>query len=329
MALSDIVQITILSASTAPKQADFGTPLVIGKTPWSDRVRTYNEAADLLADGFVSTDHVYLAVAKIFQQSPRVPSVKVGKRLNLPAPKYRLTPSAQNSTLYRVQVGAGSALANADFTSDATATVAEITAGLKAAIDALAVPGLTTTDNTTSLDLSATAGLWFNFAIDPSMLTRGLLAVLDQTPDAGVAADLDAILNTSQDWYGFSLTVPSTLEIIAAAAWAETNKRLFVPQTIDTGVATLTSGTVADTLKTAGYKYTGLLYSGVVGEMAGYAWIGNRFPLQAGAENWMFAQLVGVTPGQFTATQRSTSNSACSRLTASGVSAKQALPPAR
>lgn len=304
MALTDIVQVTILTSSTAPKQADFGTPLILGKTPWADRVRTYNEVADLLVDGFVNTDPVYLAASKLLSQSPRVPSFKVGKRLNLPVSKYRYTPVAANNTAYTINVGITGTLQAATFTSGGAATVAQITAGLKTAIDTLGLGGVTTTDNTTSLDVAVTVGNWLNIGIDPTLLTRGLMAVADQTPEPGISADLDAVLQFDSNWYGFTSVWPNTLEAVAAAGWAETNKRQFFPQTMDTNVATATSGSLADTLKAANYKYTALMYSGISGEFAGAAWMGNKYPLQAGAENWMFAQLVGVTPSLLTPTHR-------------------------
>lgn len=60
----------------------------------------------------------------------------------------KVTPIARNTTTYTVTINA----ANGVFLSDATATVAEITAGLKAAIDLLGEPVIVT-DNATDLDI--------------------------------------------------------------------------------------------------------------------------------------------------------------------------------
>jgi len=63
----------------------------------------------------------------------------------------KLTPTAANATLYRVTIN-GTAF---DYTSDADATVAEITAGLVAAITGGTEP-VTATDNGTDLDVTGT-----------------------------------------------------------------------------------------------------------------------------------------------------------------------------
>lgn len=60
----------------------------------------------------------------------------------------RITPVAQNNTLYRVTING----AVHDYTSDADATVAEITLGLASAINGGSEP-VTATDNGTSLDV--------------------------------------------------------------------------------------------------------------------------------------------------------------------------------
>ena len=60
----------------------------------------------------------------------------------------KITPIAQNATTYTVTING----TPANFLSDADATVAEITAGLKLAIDALAEPVIVT-DNGTDLDI--------------------------------------------------------------------------------------------------------------------------------------------------------------------------------
>jgi len=60
----------------------------------------------------------------------------------------RVTPVAANSTLYRVTING----TDFDYTSDADATVAEICAGLSAAISAGSEP-VTATDNATSVDI--------------------------------------------------------------------------------------------------------------------------------------------------------------------------------
>lgn len=65
-----------------------------------------------------------------------------------------VTPSAANSTAYTLSITSGGVTTNYTYTSDADATVAEITAGLTALINAGTQP-VTATDNTTSMSLVA------------------------------------------------------------------------------------------------------------------------------------------------------------------------------
>lgn len=323
MALSDVVQVTILNAATAPQQADFGTPLILGKTPWVDLVRTYNSGAAMLADGFLVTDAVYQAALKLLAQNPVLPSFKVGKRNLLPVPTMRITPLvASANAVYSVNVAAaGGVLTTATYTAGASPTIANVTAGLKAAIDALAVPGLVTTDAGTWLTASCAAGLWFNLGLAPNMVTTGLLALADVTADAGIATDLANILGFDSGWYGFGSVWSSTAEATAAAVWAEANQKQQFVTTMDTNVATSTTSNLGATLKALGYKYTAVLYSANQGDFAGIAWMGNRYPFPAGGENWMFAQLVGVTPSSLTPTQRAnlTANNVNFFVTTAGI----------
>jgi len=79
-----------------------------------------------------------------------------------------LTPTAANTTVYSVTISVykesdlgyfGPSLVNftVSFTSDASATVAEITAGLTTAINLVGVPfGVSATDNTTSVSVTST-----------------------------------------------------------------------------------------------------------------------------------------------------------------------------
>ncbi len=72
----------------------------------------------------------------------------------------KITPLAQNSTKYTVTING----ADFDFTSDASATVAEITAGLKAAIDG-GSEAVSTVDNGTDLDVTSSDGNTFTLVL--------------------------------------------------------------------------------------------------------------------------------------------------------------------
>lgn len=146
--LADVVNVTILTEAAQVSRAGFGTCLILGgaaaaRVEASVTVRTYTDPSEMLTAGYLPTDPEYLAAVALKAQSPCPVSFKVAKRSNLPTQSIKVTPTAAHSTAYVVSVNG----TNATYTSDANATVAEITAGLKTAIDALA-PSLSWVKNT-------------------------------------------------------------------------------------------------------------------------------------------------------------------------------------
>ncbi|MBI5543607.1 MAG: DUF3383 family protein, partial [Deltaproteobacteria bacterium] len=133
--LDDVVNITLTTEAAQVSRAGFGTMLILGSSNrFSDLTRSYQSTAAMLADGFLADDPEYVAAQVAFAQNPCPTSVKVGRRTHLPAQSWRVTPTARNSTVYKLVVDG----VEAAFTSDSSATVAEIVTGLKSAVDALA-----------------------------------------------------------------------------------------------------------------------------------------------------------------------------------------------
>ena len=126
---------TISLANVGASRTDFGNLLVVGfMQRITDVIGEYSTSSEMSTAGYRPTDAEMLAAQKIEAQEQRVSSFKVGRRQLPPTMAVTLTPTALNSKIYRVLVNNTAA----EYTSDATATVAEITAGLKIAIDALA-----------------------------------------------------------------------------------------------------------------------------------------------------------------------------------------------
>jgi hypothetical protein len=88
----------------------------------------------MLTDGFGANHPAVLEATALFAQSPKPPQIIVGRSENDAVQTINITPlstDVRNSTDYKVYVNG----VEAKYTTDATATVAEITAGLAAAID--------------------------------------------------------------------------------------------------------------------------------------------------------------------------------------------------
>jgi hypothetical protein len=126
----------------------------------------------------------------------------------------------------------------------------------------------------------------------------------DTTADPGIATDLAAILAADgTGWYGFTLDSNSSAEIVAAAAWCESNKRLFITNNSDTACGT-SSSNVMLTVQAAADTRTGIIYSGSkIKSYSGAAALGRILPQVAGSYSLAYKTLTGVPSDVLTETQ--------------------------
>src|SRR3972149_2236792 len=130
MSLADIVSVSISTATVVPSRVGFGTPLIFDfHTRFAELARVYTSLAGMVADGFLTTDGAHRMATKIFSQNPKVKQVIVGRMTTAPSKTVRFTPVVQNSKLYSMTFSTPGGDATVTFTSDASATAAEISAG--------------------------------------------------------------------------------------------------------------------------------------------------------------------------------------------------------
>lgn len=180
---------------------------------------------------------------------------------------------------------------------------------LKLLLDALAAPILATANTLTGSVgskklqiLANTAGAFFGLeALDLDYLST------EQThADPGIATDLTAIKKASSAWYGLVTLHNSSALILAAAAWAEANEKLYIAGTLDSPVATSAdSGAtdIAHQLKALSYARTSIIFHPANDEFAGAAEIARWFPIDPGGDDWRLKTLVGVTVKTYSDTQ--------------------------
>jgi len=140
--LNDVATITITTGTKTPTRAGFGYPLIAGyTTAFPERVRSYTSLSAMVTDGFATTDLIYKAAQAVFAQDPSPTKLYVGRCANTQAPSMRIYPhsSPLASTVYKLYLNGQQRY----FTTDVSPTVAEITAGLTAALDPAAWAGLT------------------------------------------------------------------------------------------------------------------------------------------------------------------------------------------
>lgn len=300
MAFSDFITVNITATSVGVTQAGFGVPLILGTPSWpSERIRFYTDITGVAAD-FATTRPEYLAANAIFSQSPRPPRIAIGRLALKPTQKRTITPTAVNSAVYEIRINDETY----SYTADASATAAEIVAGLLALINAGSADHNLTASGTTTLVLTAdNAGDWD----DVEVLDTALLSLEQDHADPGVATDLAAIKTIDNTWYAIINPWNSEAMALAIAAWAESNTKLFICATQDTPVANVAEGSADDVMKqmkTAAYVRTFPLYHGSNGEFLDAALAGRVLPLDPGSETWAYKTLAGVSASTLTSTQR-------------------------
>lgn len=193
-------------------------------------------------------------------------------------------------------------LSSAATVTVATPTVAGVANALVTALNAAAPVGMgvsTVSTDTVTLVPSA-AGKHIHVA----GWDAAKLDVENVTADPGIATDLAAILLADSDWYGLCLDSQSKAEVVAASAWAETNKYLFCYDSSDTSCSTSSTSDVMSTVKAASESHTVGTYNGVDNQQyTGAAELGNRLPFQPGSNTWKFKTLKNITPDILTTTQ--------------------------
>lgn len=157
------------------------------------------------------------------------------------------------------------------------------------------VQAVTASEDNATLTLTAdVAGTLFTLELGEDYQPADLWAREDVTTDPGIASDLAAIFLENANWYGLQLDSQSKAEIVAAASWVESNKRLFIPSSADTACGTTATDDVMSTLKTASRLRTAVIYHPKTHQYAGVAWMGEEFPKDPGKSIFKFKTLSGV-----------------------------------
>lgn len=310
--LTDFVSTSISASSATPQVPGFGKPLVLAQdTPagFTNRYREYSSTAGAIADGFASTSATVTALGQIFAQNPRPPVAGVGRRAN------KTTQSIQ-FTLGSVTAGDVYSLTVVNTATGVATTVTRTSTGVPAtdatayAATIAAVTGFAASAASAVITVTASGGAgkiqqFKNWTVNGAPSTN--FALFDNSSDPGIAADLNAIVAENTSWYGFSVDSKSKAEILAAAAWAETNKKLLVQQSSDSECIDSVSTTdVMYAVQSAAYQYTAIIYNGNdTFADAGLAWQAFRFASTPtpGSDTWSYNTLSSITPDVLTETQ--------------------------
>lgn len=262
-AFSNYINVTLTRGNTTLRGANFGTIMLLShRADWVERTRTYTDIASVEAD-WPANSPERIAGTAIFSQNPAPTSFVIGRGANKPTQISQLSsinPTTNLNYTYSLLVsGSSFAPVTVTFTSDGTPTDAEYAAGMVAALNAVVGKNYTAAGASSPITITGTApGDWFSVEVsNPSTQSVKMTHA-----DPGVAADLTAIALENQDWYVFCTLYNSKLYGLAAAAWAETNEKVYLAESCDTETVNTVVGNadLLDTINTNQYAHTGGFY---------------------------------------------------------------------
>lgn len=296
--VDDIVRVSISLGTTGIERAEFGVAMLVAPLmTFPERVRTYRNYAEAAEDDLPPS--VLVAISDYFAQTPKPKTVKIGRRDVLKGVVN--VDTLKNLTDYTITVNDEVY----SYTSDASATAAEIVAGLAAVVLADTDEIITATVVGDTLELA-----WIGANIGSIVLgdNLGWGAISPLAGGTAVADDLTAIYDEDQAWYGLVMLERVKQTVLDAAAWTEANKRVhgFASNSADDYNVALDTDVFSLTKDSRYYRTFGIFTNNSSTEYPEVAWFGRLLTTQSGSETWALKQLASVTPATLTSTQANT-----------------------
>lgn len=325
MSFSEIVNVNISRDTRAVQRAAFGTAMFLGRhAVFAERAQSYADLDEVLSAGFVVGTPEYTAAAAYFGSDITPTELLIGRQIPT---SVILTPTVQNSTEYSVYVGHNGTNGTPvifTYTSDASATAAEIATGLKALIDADGDISASVTTSDSGAVLTLTKASTDDIIVNS--WSENLTATYTSTESLVTA--IAACREENDTWYALATYSHKRVadandadygrSINSVAAYINAQKKIYG---YTTGAAKATDGElgtgiahIAGDLKAAARDRTFGVYdveagkddaptaATTYGEMG---WLGRMLPTDPGAATWMFKRVPGLTIDNLTSTQSS------------------------
>lgn len=132
------------------------------------------------------------------------------------------------------------------------------------------------------------------------------LTLVHTTANSGITDNLDAIVASGDlggSWYALISMYRTETDILAAAAWVESNKKIYIACNDDADVITSATDDVASLLQDAAYARTAFLWSEDEANFPDAACLGRMLPTEPGTATWAFKTLAGITIDELTDTE--------------------------
>lgn len=303
--ITEVVSVNVSIQDATPSVANFGTIAIfsgdgpLGAGTWQG---TYDASptglAAMVADGFAVTGAAYLKASAICAQSPRTDKFKVYKKavkttISKTVTVTKTTPGFKQT----LEIGVGGAFTPISYTNGASETTTTIATALELLIEAVA-----------GIDSSAAAAVITVTPVtagDPIYIrnvTR-FLTIDDASADPGIATDLAAAAGEDPDFFGFVIDGHGGAEIAAAAAWADSNSRMFLGCSQDTDIVTAGSADVASVIKSATRNFAAVFFSRDPASAPEAALMARQFSRDPGSSSWHMKPITGTIVDNLTATE--------------------------
>lgn len=291
--ISEIVFVNINRETTAVSRAAFNIPMFLANhTAFSERAREYADI-DEVGDDFSSTSHVYIAASKLFGQTSKPPRIVVGRRQ---VNEVNGTVTVANSTTYTITVN-GTPIT---YTSDSSATTAEIIVGLGTAFSSAAPVGVTYTNvSSTSFKVAvSTAGTAWSFEATAN------ITITNTTPTETWPDAITAVEQENDEWYALTAETHVAADIISIAGAMEARDKMYFTSSSDSAIITSGTTDVGSLLQAASYFRTSLIYSATADtEYPECGWVGSQLPQTPGTNSWKFKTISGATRSRLSSTE--------------------------
>jgi hypothetical protein len=222
----NVIDVQLLLGATAIEGAQFDIPLFLSShNNFSERYRVYTSTAALEDDGFDVNGVVYQAATHMFNGVAKPSQIYVGKRS---VDEWVITLPTAAAETYTVTFTDGAV--DTDFTFTATIEdEATILGEIKDQIDASAFAAqVTAVVSISTLTLTVTPDATFTVSVTANMSVTSTLE--------SVTTALNDILEETNAFFWVAQDSHTEVDVLAAAAWAETNRKIFVWSSQDTGI---------------------------------------------------------------------------------------------
>jgi len=306
MNLDDIVHSSITRQTAVASLPGFGVPAILAQfattktTTAFGRYRYYGTPAELLADGWLATDSVYLAALAMFSQNPRAPRIMVGRidtgDASVAASGDAIRAAQDDWYAFEVVGNRG-----IEFTLS-TDLIADNS--IASSINGITVaPVVYGSTHAATMDAWATAIETALGAGTVATVSGDVMSVVKPGTDLNVGTCV-VTLGASQPTVVTAYPLDAT-KTKAWMAWAETVVKDYGFQDSDPRMLAANTGvsgtaSLSEYAKLSSYKRTFSVYHADHTEYAMSAWIGRELPQPVGSKLWAFTNLSGVIADNLT-----------------------------